>query len=174
MPRSFDLATDYGATVAQVHSAFADEQYWHTRLADSGADDATLDALEVGNDGRITVATTQILRSDRLPGVVTQLHRGDLHIVRKEVWSPVTGDGAGARSTADIDADIPGAPVTVTGDAQLRTAETNTGSKLTLKATVEVRIPLIGGKVESFIGSQLVELLIAEQRFTTDWIKHHS
>ena len=28
-------------------------------------------------------------------------------------------------------------------------------------------VPLVGGKIENFIGSQLVELLIAEQRFTT-------
>jgi Protein of unknown function (DUF2505) len=33
-----------------------------------------------------------------------------------------------------------------------------------------VRIPLVGGKLENFIGNQLVELLIAEQRFTTTWI----
>jgi len=38
---------------------------------------------------------------------------------------------------------------------------------------VEVRIPLVGGKVETFIGNQLVELLIAEQRFTTMWIAEH-
>ncbi len=37
-------------------------------------------------------------------------------------------------------------------------------------ATVEVRVPLVGGKIENFIGGQLVDLLIAEQRFTTVWI----
>jgi Protein of unknown function (DUF2505) len=41
---------------------------------------------------------------------------------------------------------------------------------LTFRATVEVRIPLVGGKVENFIGHQLVDLLIAEQQFTTRWI----
>jgi hypothetical protein len=44
-------------------------------------------------------------------------------------------------------------------------------SRLQFTATVEVRIPLVGGKIENFIGSQLVELLIAEQRFTTAWIR---
>ena len=47
----------------------------------------------------------------------------------------------------------------------------NGGSRLQFTATVEVRIPLVGGKIENFIGSQLVELLIGEQRFTTAWIK---
>ena len=38
------------------------------------------------------------------------------------------------------------------------------------RVTVEVRIPMVGGKVENFIGGQLAELVIAEQRFTTAWI----
>ena len=36
--------------------------------------------------------------------------------------------------------------------------------------TVEVRIPLVGGKIEDFISSQLLHLLVAEQRFTSVWI----
>jgi hypothetical protein len=63
---------------------------------------------------------------------------------------------------------IPGAPVSLTGTAVL--APAGSGSRLQFTATVEVRIPLVGGKVENFIGSQLVELLIAEQRFTTAWL----
>ena len=45
---------------------------------------------------------------------------------------------------------------------------------MALTATVEVRVPLVGGKIENFIGNQLVELLIAEQHFTTVWITENS
>ncbi len=76
MPRSFDIAAEYEGSVEQVHQAFSDEQYWLARLADSGADDATLDSMEVGEDGSIDVVTTQVLRADRLPGLVTQFRRG--------------------------------------------------------------------------------------------------
>ena len=44
------------------------------------------------------------------------------------------------------------------------------GALLIFHGTVEVRVPLVGGKIESFISSQLVDLLIAEQRFTTRWL----
>ena len=44
------------------------------------------------------------------------------------------------------------------------------GSKLSLTVKVEVKIPLLGGKVEGLIGGQLVDLLIGEQRFTTAWL----
>ena len=77
-------------------------------MADSGADDYSLDSMTVDADG-IDVVTTQTLRADRLPGVVTQFHRGDLSFVREETWTPIR-DG---QATATIKGSIRGAP----GDA---------------------------------------------------------
>jgi hypothetical protein len=165
MPRSFDMSAAYQGSVEQVHRAFSDQTYWLERLADSGADRATLDSMTVGDDGGIDVVTTQVLRADRLPAMVTQFHPGDLAIVREETWSPISDGRAGATVTGAI----PGAPVALSGNAVLAPGDDG-GSRLEFTATVEVRIPLVGGKVENFIGSQLVELLIAEQRFTTAWI----
>ena len=77
MPRSFDLSAEYHASVEQVHRAFSDEQYWLARLADSRRRHRDL-----GRDDRgcptaaSTVVTTQVLREDRLPALVTQFHRG--------------------------------------------------------------------------------------------------
>jgi hypothetical protein len=169
MPRSFDMATEYGGSVEQVHQAFSDEQYWLARLADSGADDYSLDSMTVDAEG-INIQTTQRLRADRLPGVVTQFHRGDLSIVREETWSPIR-DG---QSTATIKLTITGAPATLSGTAVLAPAKSGAGSRLEFKATVQVDVPLVGGKIENFIGSQLVDLLIAEQRFTTVWITENT
>jgi hypothetical protein len=168
MPRSFDMAAEYEGTVDQVHQAFRDEGYWQERLARSGADEVSLDSLTDDGDGGIDVITTQTLRSDRLPGVVAQLHHGDLSFVREETWTAVV-DG---QSTAVVKGSIPGAPASLTGTAAL--TATDSGSRLEFKATVEVRIPLVGGKVENFIGSQLVDLLIAEQRFTSAWIRENA
>jgi hypothetical protein len=159
------MAAEYGGGVEQVHRAFGDRGYWQERLADSGADTATLDSMTVDADGGIDIVTTQVLRRDRLPGVVTQFHPGDLAIVREEVWSPLDN----GQATATVTGSIPGAPVSLTGTAVL--APAGSGSRLAFTATVEVRIPLVGGKVENFIGGQLVELLSAEQRFTTAWLK---
>ena len=159
------MAAEYDGSVEQVHQAFGDEQYWLARLADSGADDYSLDSMTVDATG-IDVITTQTLRADRLPGVVTQFHRGDLSFVREENWSPVV-DG---QATATVNGSITGAPATLAGTAVLAPAKSGGGSRLEFKTTVEVRVPLVGGKIENFIGSALVELLIAEQRFTTVWI----
>ena len=168
MPRSFDMAAEYEGTVEQVYRAFSDERYWLARLAGSGADKTTLDAMELTADGGVDIVTTQTLRADRLPGVVTQFHNGDLSFVREETWGPIV-DG---QATAVIKGSIRGAPATLDGTAVLTPA--TSGSRLEFKTTVEVRIPLVGGKVENFIGNQLVDLVIAEQRFTTTWIQENS
>ncbi len=164
------MSTDYVVTVEEVLRAFSDEQYWLARLADSGADDTTLDSMQLGgpsgDDGSIDVVTTQVLRSDRMPAVVTQFHRGDLRIRREERWEPIT-DGS---ATATVTGSILDAPASMTGTAVLEPLAESGGARLKFRATVEVRVPLVGGKLENFIGGQLVELLIAEQRFTTVWI----
>ena len=164
MPRSFDMSTDYAESVEAVLRAFSDEQYWLARLADSGADDSTLDSMEVG-DGVIDVVTTQVLRADRMPALVTQFHRGDLRIRREERWEPIVEGSA----TATITGSILDSPASLTGTAVLEPLDDG-GASLKVRAIVEVKIPLVGGKLENFIGSQLVELLLREQRFTTTWI----
>ncbi|KRD06065.1 hypothetical protein ASE48_15110 [Mycobacterium sp. Root265] len=167
MPRSYDMAAEYGCGVAQVHGAFADEAYWLERLAKSGCDVATLDALTIGDDGGLSIATTQTVGFHRLPGFVTQLHSGDLTLVRTETWTPVR-DG---RATGTIKGVVPGAPVSVTGTAEMSSIET--GARVDVHATVQVRIPLLGGKVEGFIGGQLAEMVRLEEQFTSQWITEH-
>jgi Protein of unknown function (DUF2505) len=39
---------------------------------------------------------------------------------------------------------------------------------------VEVKIPLIGSKLEKSIGANLAESIPAVQRFTTTWIAEHA
>ncbi len=160
------MAAEYESTVEQVHRAFSDEKYWLVRLGDSGSDDATLDTFAVDEDGGIRIATTQTLRAHRLPAVVTQFHRGDLSFLREETWTPMV-DG---RATAVVVGTIPGAPASLIAHTVLAPATARPGSRMALKVTVEVRVPLVGGKIEAFIGNQLLRLLRAEQRFTTVWI----
>jgi hypothetical protein len=170
MPRSFDMATEYEGTVEQVHLAFRQERYWMARLTESGTDAYSLDRLMLGEDGGINIVTTQKMHADRLPGVVQQFHRGDLAVIREEVWSPIR-DGQAA---ATINLTIHGAPASLSGSATLAPANPGAGSRLDFNATVEVNIPLVGGKIENFIGSQLIDVLILEQRFTTVWIAENA
>jgi hypothetical protein len=169
MPRSFDLSAEYKGSVEEVHRAFSETDYWLARLADSGVDDAKLESMRV-SDGTIEVVTLQVVRSHNLPGLITQLHRGDLCIRREEDWSPIT-DGI---ATASIAGSILDAPVNLSGIAVLSPTAGSGSARVEFQVSVQVRIPIVGGKLEKLIGGVLTSLVEDEQRFTTTWIANHA
>jgi hypothetical protein len=170
MPRSFDVSADYRSSVEEVYRAFHDAGYWHGRLAETPVDVASLESMRIGgesgDDGTIEVITHQTVHSDHLPGLVTQLHRGDLCVRREETWGPLD-DGI---ATGSITGSIVGAPVNVWGTAALTPSGESGGARMALQFTVQVRVPFIGGKLERLIGNELTELVALEQRFTTQWL----
>ena len=46
-------------------------------------------------------------------------------------------------------------------------------SQLSFNGTVEFRVPLVGGKIEGYLGGQVAEHIPEIQRFTTAWIREH-
>jgi hypothetical protein len=164
MPRTFALSAQYPVSVEDVYATFADQRYWLARLADSGADAAVLDAMTVDAGRGISIATTLCISRCRLPALAAQFHPGDLEVVRSEQWSAIRDRTAHAR----VIGKVLRAPARLSGDAVLES--TATGCTLHFTATVQVDIPLVGGKVESFIGAQLAGLMTAEQRFTSQWV----
>src|SRR5690242_1456536 len=118
MPRSFDISADYEGNVESVLEAYRKEDYWLARLAASGVDEAKLESLRIGgesgDDGTIDAVTLQVIRADKLPALITQLHRGDLCIKREETWGPVSGGLA----MATVSGSIVDAPANVSGTAE--------------------------------------------------------
>lgn len=157
------MSVEYEGTVEQVRQAFGDQQYWQARLDEVGVGESLLDSLSTSN-GTVTVATTLVLPREFLPAVAAQFHSGDMRIQRRETWQPVV-DGTAAGT---VECAIVGAPATLRGTSSL--SGNGSGARMDLRASVEVKIPLVGGKLESFIGAQLTNLLIEEQRFTTAWL----
>jgi hypothetical protein len=94
MPRSFDLHVESPASVEQILSAFGDGNYWRARLAAFGNGTATMSSLIVDASGTVTVVNRLSLVRDRLPKMVTQLHRGELEMAIAE--------GRGARTSRSL------------------------------------------------------------------------
>jgi hypothetical protein len=167
MPRSFDILTESSASVEQVHAAFGREDYWLARIA-AGDATTTLDSLIVDADGTVAVRATQHLGRQLLPGLVTKLIPGDLKIVHRETWRPV-GD---RQVRGQVSTSASGGLGSGRAEAWLTPA--GDGSQLRFAVRVEVKIPLLGGKLEKSIGANLAENLPALQRFTTTWIAEHA
>ncbi len=163
MSHSFDISTESTATVEQIHAAFGREDYWLTRLAVGDAI-TTLDSLIVEADGTVAVRATQHLTRQLLPGWVAKLFPGDLKLLHRETWRP-----AGDRQVrGQVSVSASGGFGSGHGQALLVPADT--GSQMRFAVRVEVKIPLVGGKLEKSIGAGLIENIPALQRFTTTWI----
>ncbi len=170
MSRSFEVVTESLASVDQVHAAFSREDYWLARLVAFGEKTNTLDALIVDADGTVTVDVTQHLDRQLLPASVAKIVPNGLKIVRTERWQPVGEQ----RVCGQLTISAPGGLGSGSARAWLTPAGNGSqGSQLRFAATVEVKIPLIGGKFENQIGAQLIDDIPALQRFTTAWIAQH-
>lgn len=159
---------DSPASVEQILSAFGDEVYWNARLAEFAGGTATLDTLIVDGDGTVKVTVKLGLLRDRLPKVVTQLTSGDLQMVRDETWSWTNGSCV----RGDIAVAVPGAPVSAAGQALL--VPEGGGSRLSYTATVKVKVPLVGGRIENFMCRQTVDEITKLQGFTNEWIAQNA
>ncbi|MGB6209873.1 DUF2505 domain-containing protein [Mycobacterium sp.] len=166
MPRSFDLSAESPATVEQVHSAFSDEDYWLARLATLNGTTA-LESLNVDDDQSVRVVTTQDLGRDLLPGIVSKFYRRDLKVRHTEMWRPVDSQLRGEISVAVL-----GAPGSGSGAAAV--APTQSGSLMTFTGTVEFKVPLVGGTVESFIVREFSQGIPNIQNFTAKWVTEHA
>jgi hypothetical protein len=166
MARSFDVAVDSPASVEQVHAAFSGEDYWLARLATLNGS-TTLESLVVDDDHTVRVATTQDLGRDLLPGIVSKFYRRDLKIQHTETWRPVDGQLRGEISVA-----VSGAPGSGSGAASVAPAQS--GSVLTLTGTVEFKVPLVGGMIESFIAREFAHGIPNIQDFTAKWVTEHA
>ncbi|PRC46199.1 DUF2505 domain-containing protein, partial [Mycobacterium sp. ITM-2017-0098] len=115
----------------------------------------------------VDVATTQDLRNDLLPGPLSKAFRGDLTVVRAETWR--RGEHTVQGEVTISASGVPGSGV---GAAVLEPI--SEGSRLTLTGTLEVRIPLVGGRIEKAIADQIVAELPQLTRFTSDWISQNA
>lgn len=151
----------YSHPAAAVRAAFANDQYWKDRVAEVGGPNARLDSVSV-NGNQIRVQLVQAIAAELLPAAITAVRPGDLIIPRVENWD---GDAATFQATVE------GAPAEVRGTITL--TDDGASSAAAANGTIEVKIPLFGGKIESAIAEHLTEVLKNEEEFTNTWLDTH-
>ncbi|MEU1428933.1 DUF2505 domain-containing protein [Nocardia sp. NPDC005746] len=147
--------------MAAVRAAFANEQYWKDRIEAVGGPNARIESLAINGD-QVRVDMVQTIPAAELPAQITAIKPDGLTIPRTEIWH-----GSGGTVEAYVD----GAPATITGS--LTVTEDGTGSTFVVDATIEVKIPLFGKKIEAAIQQHLTELLEREAEFTDNWLSSH-
>ncbi|QIS16108.1 DUF2505 domain-containing protein [Nocardia arthritidis] len=151
----------YAHSLDAVRAALANEQYWKDRIAEVGGPNARLDSVTVQGD-HVRVEMVQAIAAELLPAAITAVRPGDLIIPRTEEWQGDSGT---------FTARVEGAPAEVAGTIKLEAD--GAGAVATVKGSIEVKIPLFGGKIEAAIQERLVELLGNEEEFTNTWLSQH-
>lgn len=157
---------DFPCPPADFAAAVTSEQYWKDLVANVAADVSDLESFTATAD-EVRVVLQQRVPEDKLPSLVTKIRPGDLHIARTIVWS-TAGEVV---STGTFGATVEGAPAKVKGIQTLKA--TATGSQVTFAGSAEVSIPFVGGKVESAITENVLQLIDAERDYTIEWINAH-
>ena len=166
MARSIDYRSTLAFLAERVFATMTDEEYLRARLRELGGPGSELLEHQVGPDGA-RYRLKQGLSEKDLPPIVGKVMQGDLAIQRTET---LRGTGPGAYG-GDVDVEISGVPASAAGT--MRLADNGAGSEFEVHADVEVKVPLIGGKIEEIVAGQVRRLLEAETAFTVRWLESH-
>lgn len=164
MPRQLEYRSTSQYPAADVYATMVDPAYLEARLADLGGARAAL--LEHhADDAGARYRLRHGLDSKDLPSMVRNLVPGDIIIERIESWT-IAGPGA-YHGGAQVE--IPGTPASAEGGIRLR--DITDGSELIVRMAVTVKVPFLGGKIETVIAEQVTTLLAAETAFTLQWLE---
>ena len=163
-----ELAANSPHDIRQIRAAFDDPDYWRARLAFVEGGSPTLDTLDIDGAGTTTMQMTMRFGGDQLPGPLQRLRLGSLHVVQHEQWSAF--DGTTVRGEITIHA--PRTPLSGQGSVTMQPA--GSGTALRGTAVVDVSVPLIGGKIATFVAGLLADGIVDIVRVTDTWLDARS
>ncbi|MDQ3901384.1 MAG: DUF2505 domain-containing protein [Actinomycetota bacterium] len=159
MASQLALRHQYPTSPELMRDVLTDQRYLQAKLRAVGGPRAELASWQQDEHG-MTAVLHQAVPGDAIPSLLRAMVPGDLMIRRTETWRGCRGS---------VEAVVDGAPGTITGvmDLEPDAAGCVLGSQL----TVEVPLPLIGGKVEKIVIDNIATLLNSEYQFTLTWLR---
>ena len=115
------------------------------------------------SDAGIHVVLHHVIPRSKLPDLARTVMKKDMVITRTETYGPFD-----ERSTGRYEATVPAGPGSLTGTMDLFGHED--GTTLRTSSEAKVHLPLVGGKLEDLILTNLVEVFAVEAAITSDWL----
>lgn len=122
--------------------------------------DVTITPHGAGMGAGMTVKIDQYRPATEVPSFARKIVGEELNILQDEEWS--------SHTEMNLRVTIPGKPGSMAGTVVLR--EKDGGTVETVEVAVKVNIPLIGGKLETFVGDMLLRALKAENKVGLRWL----
>lgn len=157
--QSVDHTMTYaGASIEQVASMLADPAF-RTRVLER---QQTLSHdVSITPEGQgMRVRIEQVKPTEGVPAVAKKFVGDQTTVIQEEHWTSPTD--------ATVQVTIPGQPGDLHGDVRL--TETGGGVQERVQLEINVKIPLLGGKVERMLADLLSEALRVEESVGQEWL----
>lgn len=154
---------EYDAGVDEVLEVLTSPEYLRAKAEALG--DTELEIVAAGRKGDGYVADTRRVVPANIPGFAKKFLPAKNRIHQVEEWGPAEGDGS-RRGTWHVSA--AGAPVTGSGTARIE--PTATGCRNVIEGEVKASVPLVGGKLASFVGDEAIQTMNREHAFAQKWL----
>jgi len=155
----------YDASVESVFALFVDPDVVRARYETAG--DRDIDILECRPDADGYVIGTSRTVDVDLPGFARRVLKPTNTMLQVDTWGPADADGA---RDGNFAIEVKGAPVKVSGT--MRLAPTEDGHcRHTVTGKLDVKVPLVGGKVAGWAQGPSQQRLDAEYEFHRDCLR---
>jgi hypothetical protein len=156
----FSVSHAYDCDVATLHAILTDPAYLEAKFPAIGFHDVEVLAATPGH-----VEHRRVLQAP-LPGFARKVLGESQTIVQIEDWTP-DGDRVRGRFRGGAQ----GTPITMTGTLLIEPR--GAGALLSVRGKVEVKIPLLGGKIAALVADKTKQSLEDEYAFTQKWVAEH-
>jgi hypothetical protein len=157
----FSHELSYDASPDEVRAMIADPAF-RERVCEAmhaSSYDVSVTSSSTGSGESVTVVVDQTQPARGIPSYATRLLGDEIRIIQRETWTDA--------SRGSLTLEIPGKPGTFDGTVVL-TGDSSTVE--TVDGEVKVRVPLVGGKLESLVGDLFRAALGAEERVGRAWL----
>lgn len=152
----------YRATPGEVFAMLGDETFRRRSAVAQGVLTADVSIVPGGRAGEgLSVRIDQLQPTRGVPEVARRFVSETVRLVQLEEWTDAEG--------GTVVVELPGLPVTVTGRVSLVADGEVTRQRV--EADVEVRVPLLGGRLAGFIGGLVAAGMDTEQQVGEAWLR---
>lgn len=155
----------FEAPADAVIDVFATEDAVRQRYEGMGHREVEVQHIDRG-EGTLTVTSRRVVDVD-LPGFARKVLQPTNTMTQTDTW---TKDADGWSGTFAVD--VAGAPVHLAGT--MRLTDAGAGADYTVRLSMSVKVPLIGGKIADWVGkNDALATLKAEFAATDTWLADH-
>jgi hypothetical protein len=149
----------YDAPLTEVYAMLADPDFRKVSTDAMGVISADVSITAKG--AGMTVVIDQVQPTEGVPGFAKKFAGETTRAIQTEEW--------GSSSSATISIETPGKPTSVVGTLTL--TESSGRTTEAMDAEVKVKVPLVGGKLESLMAELIAKGMDKEQAAGAAWLR---